>query len=152
MSFARWPLSSVSPLYTLTIGQPENTPGAKICPRKSCTTEHTITATQSKGYTKVKKWSGGVGIKVSEKQEPAQTHSRVIGTHLETALETADSEGYLYLINPKSYPTASCANVRTDEFRPKASWSRKTRTEEKKEWRWLNGMGRRRQSHQACST
>lgn len=77
VSFVRWPLSSVSPLHNLSIGQSENTPGAKTCHRNSCTTESMITATQSEGY-KGKKWSGGLGIKAGEEQEPTQMHSRVI--------------------------------------------------------------------------
>lgn len=73
-----------------------------------------ITATQSEGY-KGKKWSGGLGIKTGEEQEPTQMHSRVIwGTF-------GDCLGHEYLINPVSYPTTSCANAWTDEFSPKAS-------------------------------
>lgn len=75
-------------------------------------------ATQSKG-SKVKKWSGGVGIKVGEEQEPLQMHSKVIWNLGEPW--RYHSEGHISLINPVSYPTASCANMWMDELSPKAS-------------------------------
>lgn len=115
MSFARWPLSSVSPLYTLTVEQSENTPGAKTCHRKSCTTEPMITATQSEGY-KIKRRSAAIGIRVSEEQEPTQTYSRVIWNMFGDCLgDTIQKVTYISLIQNDMYVCILCANVRTDE-------------------------------------
>lgn len=69
---------ALSPLYTLTTGQPGNTPGAETLHRNSCTTRSRIAATQSAGY-KRKNWRGGLG---SKSMRGTGAHPNAVKGHL----------------------------------------------------------------------
>lgn len=149
MCFARRPLSSVSPLYILTIGQSENTPGPKTCHRNPCTTEPMITATQSEGY-KVKKWSGGV---ICEEQEPSQIHSRIIWNMFGDYLGDTTIQKVTYLSSIQCHiqlpHVQTCGQMNSAPKLPEAG--RQGQRKRKRE-RGLNGMRRKMQSYQVCST
>lgn len=62
-----------------------------------------------------------MAVKVHEKREPTQRHSKVICDTLGDCLWDTIPEGHIHRMNPVSYLTALCLNTWTTEFNPKAS-------------------------------
>lgn len=139
-------LCPLSPLYTLTTGQPGNTPGAQTLHRNSCTNKFSIAATLSEGH-KRKNWRGGHGSK-SMWETGARPKALKSWDTLRDCLGAIIFQEGIYITCILCHSPV-CKHV-DSWIQPKSFWKQKDKIEEKKGT--INGIGRKKQSHQICNT